>query len=79
MDVKYANTYRLGRYEIASNLNDNTYHYEIDGVLPLVLPRILFQGNPILASFLQLIDCMLVNMMKTVEKVKNYKNITSYN
>lgn len=78
MDVKYANTYRTGKYMICSDLNDNKHHYEIDGVLPLVMPRILFQGNAILTSFLQLIDCMLVNMMKTVEKIKNYKSITSY-
>lgn len=79
MDVKHNNNYRTGRYELVQRLNDNKHHYEINGVLPLVLPPILFRANTILVSYLQLIDSMFINIMKTIEKVKNWKIITTYN
>lgn len=78
MDRNYGLEYRTGKYKYMSDLNDNKHRYELDGVLPLVLPSIMFKGSPILTSFLQLIDSMLVNMMKTIEKVKTYKYITNY-
>lgn len=78
MDHQFPIEYRTGRYKYISDLNDNKHHYEIDGVLPMVLPRVLFRGNNILTSYLQLIDSMFVNMMKTVEKIKYFKCFTKY-
>lgn len=78
MDRKYSTNFRLGRYQYMNDLKDNRFKYEKDGVLPLVLPNVLFRGNSVLTSYLQLIDSMFVNMMKTIEKIKNWKCITSY-
>jgi len=78
MDRKYSTSYRTGKYKYSSDLCDNKHKYEIDGVLPLVLPSVLFRGNPVLTAFLQLIDSMLMSMMKTIDRIKNFKNIASY-
>lgn len=78
MDHQYGMEYRTGRYKYISDLKDGKHHYEIDGVLPLVLPSKLFKGNTILTSYLQLIDSMFVNIMKTIEKIKYWKCLTKY-
>lgn len=54
------------------------YDYENEGILTKTLPQILFKGNNILVSFLQLIDIRLIMMFKYIDKIKKFKWITWY-
>lgn len=78
MDIKQGLTYRYERYKWYERLGNNKYNYARYGLLNKCLPKILFKGNPILVSFLQLIDLRLIMLFKYIDKIKNFKNITSY-
>ena len=78
MDIKNSVTYRIDRYRKINNSGFNKYDYESNGILNKCLPKILFKGNSILVTFLQLIDLRLIMMLKYIDKLKHFKHITWY-
>ena len=58
-------------------LHDNRYDYEKNGILTKTLPKILFKGNSVLVTFLQFLDMRIIMMFKYIDKLKNFKNISS--
>jgi hypothetical protein len=76
MDIKTSTDFRLHNLEYS--VNNNKYDYVKYGILRLCLPKILFAGNSILVSFIQLIDMRLIMMFKYIDKIKNFKNIAQY-
>ena len=76
MDIKTNTDFRLHNLEYS--VNNNKYDYVKYGILRLCLPKILFAGNSILVSFIQLIDMRLIMMFKYIDKIKNFKNIAQY-
>ena len=79
MDFKNSLDYRT---ENIKSYNNNAYtkyyDYASYGILSKCLPKILFKGNAVLVSFLQLIDIKIIMLLKTIDKLKHFKNITSY-
>ena len=76
MDIKQSLDYR---YQIINEHNidgNNRYNYEKNGILNKVLPKILFKGNSIFVTFLQLIDLRLILMFKYIEQLKKFKYIS---
>ena len=78
MDFKNGLTYRNETYDRYNKLGDNKYDYARYGILNKCLPKVLFSGNSVLVSFLQLIDVRLVMMFKQIDKIKRFKYITWY-
>lgn len=79
MDFKYSLNYRTENTESYNNKAYNKrYDYASYGILNKCLPKILFKGNAILVSFLQLIDIKIIMLLKVIDKLKNFKNISSY-
>ncbi len=54
------------------------YDYASEGILNKTLPKILFKGNAILVTFLQLIDLRIIMLLKYIDKLKRFKWITWY-
>ena len=78
MDIKNSIDYQyeyFKRHDISGN---NRYHYEEDGILTKSLPKILFKGNTILTTFLQLIDLRLIMMFKNIDRLKKFKHISNF-
>ena len=78
MDIKQSLTYRseeLKQFEFTGN---NKYDYAEDGILRKTLPKILFKGNSILVTFLQMMDLKIIMILKYVDKLKNFKHISKY-
>lgn len=76
MDIKQSINYRyndFNQYQIDGN---NKYDYEKNGILNKVLPKILFKGNSIFVTFLQLIDLRLILMFKYIEQLQKFKHIS---
>ena len=48
------------------------------GILNKILPKVLFKGNSVLVTFLQLIDLRVIMMLKYVDRLKRFKYITWY-
>ena len=78
MDLKYALEYKSNKYKNFRRCGNNKYNYEENGILRLCLSKILFKGNPILVTFLQLIDLRLIIFMKYIEKIRHFKHVTWY-
>lgn len=78
MDFRKDRTYRIEAFESYNRKNNNRYDFERDGVLDKCIPKVLFRGNPILVSFLQLIDIKIIMLLKCVERIKEFKHITKY-
>lgn len=79
MDIKRDITYRNEFFASFNNaLNSNKYDYAKEGVLNKCLPKILFKGNPILVSFIQLIDVKIIMLLNYVDSIKCYKHITKF-
>lgn len=79
MDIKRDITYRNEFFTSFNNaLNSNKYDYAKEGVLNKCLPKILFKGNPILVSFIQLIDVKIIMLLNYVDSIKCYKHITKF-
>ena len=57
---------------------NNKYDYAKYGILTKCLPKVLFKGNPILVSSIQLLDMRLIMLFKTIDRIKNFKNIMNY-
>lgn len=54
------------------------YDYASDGILTKTLPKILFRGNTVLVTFLQLIDLRLIMLFKYIDRLKRFKWISWY-
>lgn len=70
--------FKYYRYRKVDNLGNNKYDYGYEGILYKCLPNILFKGNSNLTAFLQLLDMRLIMLFKTIDKIKNFKNIQAY-
>ena len=78
MDVKN-NINKINNYEDFNILDEvPKYDYAKEGILSKTLPKILFKGNTILVTFLQLIDLRLIMLFKNIDKIKQFKWITWY-
>ena len=56
----------------------NRYKYEKEGILRKCLPKILFEGNPILVTCLEFIDLRIIMVLKYIDKLKRFKYISWY-
>lgn len=54
------------------------YDYASEGILTKSLPKILFKGNSIFVTFLQLIDLRLIMLFKYIDRLKRFKWISWY-
>ncbi len=79
MDIKNSSQ---KRYEdiIDFNILEETpkYDYATEGILTKSLPKILFKGNSIFVTFLQLIDLRIIMLFKYIDKLKRFKWISWY-
>ena len=70
------------RYEdiVDFNILEETpkYDYATEGILTKSLPKILFKGNSIFVTFLQLIDLRVIMLFKYIDKLKRFKWISWY-
>lgn len=78
MDIKNSLDFRHYRYTKHNNTGKKPYDYASEGLLKKTLPKILFKGNPLLVSYLQMIDMRLIMMFKYIDKLKHFKHITWY-
>lgn len=78
MDIKQGLSYRKKYCEKYWFIGNNKYDYESEGILKKCLPKILFKGNSIFVTFLQLIDLRIIMMFKYIDKIKQFKWITNY-
>lgn len=78
MDIKNSLTYKTDRYNLYNSIGDNRYDYAREGILNKCLPKILFKGNSILVTFLQLIDLRIIMCLKYIDKLKHFKHVTWY-
>lgn len=81
MDFKQSNEYMYETYEDISRYNlvgNNKYNYGKEGILNKCLPKVLFKGNNILVSFLQLIDLRMIIILKYIDRLKRFKYISWY-
>jgi len=78
MDIKQATNYRTNDFKQYEFLGGNKYDYAHYGILNKTLPKILFKGNSILVTFLQLIDLRIIMLLKYIDKVKQFKWISYY-
>lgn len=78
MDIK-TNDYKNKKLSEFNILEETKkYDYASEGILNKTLPKILFKGNVILVTFLQLIDLRLIMMFKYINKLKRFKWISWY-
>lgn len=79
MDIKNSSQ---KRYEdiVDFNILEETpkYDYATEGILTKSLPKILFKGNSIFVTFLQLIDLRIIMLFKYIDKLKRFKWISWY-
>jgi hypothetical protein len=78
MDIKNNLTYKTDRYNLYNSIGNNKYDYAREGILNKCLPKILFKGNSILVTFLQLIDLRIIMCLKYIDKLKHFKHVTWY-
>ena len=78
MDIKNSVEYRFDEYSKYDDLGNNKYNYTKEGILTKCLPKILFKGNSLMVTFLQLIDLRLITMFKYIDKLKRFKYISWY-
>ena len=78
MDIKNSLDYQhyyFSKHDVSGN---NRYKYEEEGLLNKCLPKILFKGNTILTTFLQLIDLRIIMLLKYVDRLKKFKYISNF-
>lgn len=78
MDTKENNGVSYKRVVEFNKQPSKKYDYEKEGVLNKMIPKILFKGNPVLVTFLQLIDMRIILMLRYIKRLKNFKNISLY-
>ena len=64
MDIKQSLTYRSDELKQFEFVGNNKYDYAKNGILSKTLPKVLFKGNSILVTFLQLIDLRIIMLLK---------------
>lgn len=75
MDIKNSLDYRYQYFKKYDLDGNNKYNYAEEGILTKCLPKILFKGNSILVTFLQIIDLRLIMLFKYIDKIKRFKSI----
>lgn len=75
MDIRASDEYRYHNIQ-QLNRNRDYYDYATQGILRRCLPSVFFGGNPILVSFIQLIDMRLIMLFQHIDKLKSFKDIT---
>ena len=78
MDIKNNISFKTDRYNLYNQICNMKYDYARNGILEKCLPKILFRGNSIFVTFLQLIDLRIIMLLKYIDKLKQYKYITYY-
>jgi len=81
MDIKQSLSYRYDTYEKIGKydtIGNNKYNYAEEGILRKCLPKILFKGNSVFVTFLQLIDLRIIMMLKYIDRLKRFKYISWY-
>ena len=79
MDIKNKQGLRTEHFSTFDQTVDvKPYDYAKEGILTKTLPQILFKGNTLLVSFIQLIDLRLIMMFKYIDRLKRFKWITWY-
>ena len=78
MDIKQSLTYRSDELKQFEFVGNNKYDYAKNGILSKTLPKVLFKGNSILVTFLQLIDLRIIMLLKYVDRLKDFKNLHKY-
>ena len=78
MDVKNTQEFATYREDQYNRHVLNKYDYASDGILNKTLPKVLFKGNPILVTFLQLIDMRMILLLKYIDRIKQFKHISKY-
>ena len=78
MDIKQKISYKHDYLESYNIIGNNKYDYAKHGILIKSLPKVLFKGNSIFVTFLQLIDLRLIMMFKYIDRLKRFKYITWY-
>lgn len=78
MDIKNSLNYKNEYLNEYNKIHNNKYDYEREGILTKCLPKILFKGNSILVTFLQLMDIRIILCLKYINRLKNFKYITWY-
>ena len=71
MDIKNGLEFRTYSFTQYNNLGDTKYDYARYGILNKCLPKILFKGNSVFVTFLQLIDMRLIMLFKYIDKLKS--------
>jgi len=78
MDIKQSLSFRTENLKQYRINGIQPYDYEHEGILNKCLPRVLFKGNSIFVTFLQLIDLRIIILIKYIDKLKHFKHITFY-
>lgn len=79
MDIKNAADIRIQSIRSVDDLVDQKpYDYAKEGILTKTMPKILFKGNSLLVTFIQLIDVRCVMLFKYIDRLKRFKWITWY-
>lgn len=78
MDIKQNITYKNDHLKKYNHTGNNKYDYAKHGILTKSLPKILFKGNSIFVTFLQLLDLRIVMTLKYIDRLKRFKYITWY-
>ena len=78
MDIKQSTTYRKDELKPFEFIGNNKYDYAKNGILNKTLPKILFKGNSVFVTFLQLIDLRIIMLLKYIDRLKRFKYITWY-
>lgn len=78
MDIKQSLGYRSDNYKQYNINGIQPYDYEQFGILSKTLPKVLFKGNSLFVTFLQLIDMRIILLIKYVDKLKRFKHVTWY-
>ena len=77
MDVKDSLDSMRRRIDAYNKPEDGKYDWEHEGILHRCIPKILFKGNPVLVSFLQLIDMRIILTLKYVRRMHHFKDFMS--
>jgi hypothetical protein len=79
MDIKNAADIRIQSIRSVDDVvSMKPYDYAKEGILTKTMPKILFKGNSLLVTFIQLIDVRCVMLFKYIDKLKRFKWITWY-
>ncbi len=79
MDIKNVPTKRVDEYKKFDVLMEvKPYDYASEGLLVKCLPKILYKGNTILVTFIQLIDLRCIMLFKNIDRLKRFKWVSWY-